>query len=112
MYIPDGNLSTAIIVMGITCVMILWSIQNQIICDPGCAGLALILIGVQILGAMLSTSESFRLRRILVWLNPEEYASEGGYQVMQGLLCHRFRRIFRERPGKQRAEDDDPGSAE
>jgi len=28
-----------------------------------------------------------QIRRILVWLNPEQYASEGGYQVMQGLYA-------------------------
>ena len=87
-YILTENLSTAIIVMGITCVMIfVVHPKTRPFVILACAGLALILIGVQILGAMLSTSESFRLRRILVWLNPEEYASEGGYQVMQGLYA-------------------------
>ena len=51
------------------------------------AGLAVILVGVKILGMALATSENFRLRRILVWLNPEEYASEGGYQIMQALYA-------------------------
>ena len=112
-YILTENLSTAIIVMGITCVMIfVVHPKTRPFVILACAGLALILIGVQILGAMLSTSESFRLRRILVWLNPEEYASEGGYQVMQGLYAIGSGGFFRKRPGKQRAEDDDPGSAE
>ena len=30
---------------------------------------------------------SFRLERILVWLNPEQYSSEGGYQIMQALYA-------------------------
>ncbi len=51
------------------------------------AGLAVILVGVKILGMALATSENFRLRRILVWLNPEEHASEGGYQIMQALYA-------------------------
>ena len=73
-YILTENLSTAIIVMGITCVMIfVVHPKTRPFVILACAGLVLILIGVQILGAMLSTSESFRLRRILVWLNPEEY---------------------------------------
>lgn len=87
-FILTENLSTAVIVMGITCVMI-FVVHPQtrpFIASAG-AGLVLILVGVQILDAMLSTSGNFRLRRILVWLNPEEYASEGGYQVMQGLYA-------------------------
>ena len=50
-------------------------------------GLVLLLVGVRILDAVMSTSGNFRLRRILVWLNPEEYASEGGYQIMQALYA-------------------------
>ena len=87
-FVLTENLSTAVIVMGITCVMI-FVVHPQtrpFIAAVG-AGLVLILVGVQILDAMLSTSGNFRLRRILVWLNPEEYASEGGYQVMQGLYA-------------------------
>lgn len=30
---------------------------------------------------------SFRIRRILVWLHPEEYSSEGGYQTLQALYA-------------------------
>ena len=87
-YILTENLSTAIIVMGITCVMIfVVHPKTRPFVILACAGLALILIGVQILGAMLSTSESFRLRRILVWLNPEQYSSAGGYQIMQALYA-------------------------
>lgn len=87
-FILTENLSTAVIVMGITCVMIfVVHPQTRPFIAAAGAGLVLILVGVQILDAMLSTSENFRLRRILVWLNPEEYASEGGYQVMQGLYA-------------------------
>ncbi len=31
--------------------------------------------------------ENFRLARVLVWLNPEKYSSEGGYQIMQALYA-------------------------
>ena len=87
-FILTENLSTAVIVMGITCVMIfVVHTQTRPFIAAASAGLVLILVGVQILDAMLSTSGNFRLRRILVWLNPEEYASEGGYQVMQGLYA-------------------------
>ncbi len=87
-FVLTENLSTAVIVMGITCVMIfVVHPQTRPFIAAAGAGLVLILVGVQILDAMLSTSGNFRLRRILVWLNPEEYASEGGYQVMQGLYA-------------------------
>ena len=87
-FILTENLSTAVIVMGITCVMIfVVHPQTRPFIAAAGAGLVLILVGVQILDAMLSTSGNFRLRRILVWLNPEEYASEGGYPVMQGLYA-------------------------
>ena len=87
-YILTDNLSTAIIVLGIVCVMIF-------IAHPKTApwlllaggGLAATGVFVYILDAMLETSESFRLRRILVWLHPEENLADGGYQVMQGLYA-------------------------
>ena len=50
-------------------------------------GLALLGIVVKIMDVAMETSESFRLRRILVWLHPEEYISDGGFQVMQGLYA-------------------------
>lgn len=87
-YLLTDNLSTAIIVLGIVCIMIF-------IAHPKTApflalaggGLTLVGIFVYVLDAMMDTSKSFRLRRILVWLHPEEYLSDGGYQVMQGLYA-------------------------
>lgn len=87
-YAFTDNLSTAIIVLGIVCIMIF-------VAHPKTApflgiaggGLALLAVAVKILDGMMETSENFRLRRILVWLHPEEYISEGGFQVMQGLYA-------------------------
>ncbi len=87
-YVFTDNLSTAIIVLGIVCITIF-------VAHPKTApflgiaggGLALIAVAVKILDNMMDTSENFRLRRILVWLHPEEYISEGGFQVMQGLYA-------------------------
>ena len=36
---------------------------------------------------MVSGSQSFRLQRILSFLNPEEYQSSGGYQILQSKLA-------------------------
>ncbi len=87
MFFTD-NLSTAIIVMGIVCVMIFVAHPKTapfLVLAGG--GLGLIGVVVKILDSAMDTSESFRLRRILVWLHPEEYISEGGFQVMQGLYA-------------------------
>ena len=47
----------------------------------------LIIIFVMILSSSLETSSSFRLRRILVWLHPEDFASGDGYQTIQALYA-------------------------
>lgn len=87
-FILTDNLSTAIIVMGISCILVfvVHAKTAPFMALIG-AGLTVFLIGAQILGKVLATSENFRLRRILVWLNPEQHASEGGFQVMQGLYA-------------------------
>ena len=88
------NLSTAIIVMGITCIMI-FVVHPKTKPFLAIVGIVMtaVLAGVLILQQLMNSelgkklSENFRLRRILVWLEPEEYASKGGYQVMQGLYA-------------------------
>lgn len=82
------NLSTAVIVMGIVCVMVF-------VMHPKTApfiGLVVIVIaaariGAQMLARIMTNSSQFRLQRILVWLDPEQYSVEGGYQVMQALYA-------------------------
>ena len=87
-YFLTDNLSTAIIVMGISIIMIFIDHRKtKIFFAVAGGGLAAILVGVKILGMVLTTSTSFRMRRVLVWLNPENYASEGGYQIMQALYA-------------------------
>ena len=51
------------------------------------AGLTAVILGVRFMDSMMDTSADFRMRRILVWLHPEDYAGEGGFQVMQGLYA-------------------------
>ena len=87
-YLMTDNLSTAVIVMGIVCVMIFMAHRKTgIFLAIAGGGLVVTGIAVKILDALMDTSTSFRLRRILVWLHPEEYIQEGGYQVMQGLYA-------------------------
>ena len=87
-FIITENLSTAIIVMGITCIMIYVVHPKTRIFIIIAVGIILIgIVGARVLGMAMETSGNFRLRRILVWLNPEKYASEGGYQIMQALYA-------------------------
>lgn len=82
------NLSTAIIVMGISVgLYFIAHRKTKIFFQFGGGVLVLILIVVKILGMVLTTSENFRMRRVLVWLDPEKYSSSGGYQVMQALYA-------------------------
>lgn len=84
------NLSSAIIVMGISCVLVfLVHPKTAPFVALIIGGLFLALVGVQILNHMIegAGSSNFRMRRILVWLDPERYAADGGYQVMQGLYA-------------------------
>ena len=87
-FIITENLSTAIIVMGITCIMIFVVHPKTRIFIIIAVGIILIgIVGARVPGMAMETSGNFRLRRILVWLNPEKYASEGGYQIMQALYA-------------------------
>ncbi|WP_454970849.1 FtsW/RodA/SpoVE family cell cycle protein [Dorea sp.] len=87
-FIITENLSTAIIVMGITGIMIFVVHPKTRIFIIIAVGIILIgIVGARVLGMAMETSGNFRLRRILVWLNPEKYASEGGYQIMQALYA-------------------------
>ena len=44
-------------------------------------------VGVSILAASMDNSDNFRLQRILVWLDPEKYSDNGGYQTLQALYA-------------------------
>lgn len=82
------NLSTAIIVAGITGILIFVAHPKikpflQLIV----AGTVVVAVGLSYLSANISSSENFRLRRIITWLDPENHADEGGFQVMQGLYA-------------------------
>lgn len=82
------NLSTAIIVMAITCVLlfIVHPKTKPFIAILAGAG-ALVAVSVSVLAATITTSENFRLRRVITWLDPENHADTGGFQVMQGLYA-------------------------
>ncbi len=80
-YLLTDNFSSAIIVAAIGVIMLL------VACKHNKGFIALMVIGVVGAVVALMLLGGFRASRILVWLNPEEYSSEGGFQVLQGLYA-------------------------
>ncbi len=82
------NLSAAIIVVGIAVIMVF-------VVHPKTAPFVLSLAALVAAAAVaviyiannITSSDSFRMRRVIAWLNPEEYASSIGYQTLQGLYA-------------------------
>lgn len=87
-YFLTDNLSTAIIVFGMVCIMlfVVHPLTAPFVTLAAAASV-LIVIVVKILDVLMDSSSNFRIGRILVWLHPEEYSSEGGFQVLQGLYA-------------------------
>ena len=82
------NLSTAIIVMAITCILIFVihpKLKPFLIILGVCIAVAA--VGIAVLSVTVANSDNFRLQRIISWLNPEATADTGSYQVMQGLYA-------------------------
>ena len=87
-YYFTENLSTALIILAISCAMIFLSHPRTKIFLIIFAGVAVLAAGgLYLLTHYLESSKLFRIRRILVWANPEKYAADGGYQVLQGLYA-------------------------
>lgn len=87
-YLLSDNLSSALIIMGIICVLVF-------VAHPKTApflvllviGAALAVLGVSIIVANFDKLDGFRFSRIFVWLEPEKHTDSGGFQVLQGLYA-------------------------
>ncbi|MBO4807674.1 MAG: cell division protein FtsW [Lachnospiraceae bacterium] len=86
-YFITDNLSSAIIIMGITAVMLF-------VASPEYKRFIILAAGVLAAGALVvlivtrfSDKLGFRGARILAWLDPEAYASDTGFQTLQGLYA-------------------------
>ncbi len=82
------NLSTAIIVFLIPCVLLFVAHPKmkpflKIIAFCVIAGI----LGMALLSYTVKTSDNFRLNRVLTWLDPENKNAVGGFQVLQGLYA-------------------------
>lgn len=87
-YLFTDNLSTAIIVAGITVTLILVTHPKaQKFVLPGIVLLVLLVVGIRSYVASMGATDNWRFNRILVWMDPEAYSSKGGYQIMQALYA-------------------------
>ena len=82
------NLSTAIIIAGITVILLVVTHpRSKPLVLGGTAFIAVAVVGVRYLVSNMGAGGNFRFNRILVWIDPEAYASKGGYQIMQALYA-------------------------
>lgn len=87
-FVFTQNLSTAIIIAGITVVLIFIVHPKTMpfVIAMGVVSVVAVLL-VLLVANGSATGGGFRMQRIAVWLDPEAHSSEGGYQVMQGLYA-------------------------
>ncbi|MDD3251991.1 MAG: putative peptidoglycan glycosyltransferase FtsW [Lachnospiraceae bacterium] len=88
--VAANNLSSGIIIVGIAFVMLFVASKKVwpfLAC--GGAGLAAVAIAGPLSIALekMKILKSYQLNRIHVWLDPEAYRLDGGYQVLQGLYA-------------------------
>ncbi len=87
------NLSTGLIIGAITVLMLFMVYPKSKVLIGIAIGLCVLFVAGRFLlqsmmasGGNLSES-SFRINRVLVWLDPEQYSQNGGYQIMQALYA-------------------------
>lgn len=80
-FLITDNFSSAVIIAAIGVIMLIVACKRN-------KGFIALMIGLLVVAvAALMLLGGFRATRILVWLDPEQYASEGGFQVLQGLYA-------------------------
>ena len=80
-FLVTDNFSSALIIAAIGAIMLIVACKN----NKGFIALIVIMLAIAVIGLLLLGG--FRATRIMVWLNPEQYSSEGGFQVLQGLYA-------------------------
>lgn len=87
-FLLTDNLSTAIIVFAITCILIFIVHPKTKPFVTGVITVGIVgIIGIICLKYTLAESDNFRMRRIISWLNPEANADTDSYQFLQGLYA-------------------------
>ena len=87
-FVFTDNLSTAVIVAGITFIMFIVAHPNgkKYAAVGGIIG-GILYFGMWILGHFLENTGQFRLQRIIAWVDPEKYAQSEAFQTMQGFYA-------------------------
>jgi len=88
--VAANNLSSGIIIVGIAFVMLFVACEKRwpfFLC--GALGLGTLAVAGPLALALENVGllKKYQLSRIFVWLNPEAYRQDGGYQVLQGLYA-------------------------
>lgn len=90
-YALSSNLSSALIVMLISVVMTFVAYPSYkiyvVLMGVFGAAFAVFLSWIKKMAATGNLTGKFRLNRILVWLNPEKYIDDKGYQTVQALYA-------------------------
>lgn len=87
-FILTDNLSTAVIVMAITCVLIFVAHpKTKPFLMIAAIGAGILIVIVAILAVYATNSDNFRIGRITTWLDPEGHSDGTGFQVLQGLYA-------------------------
>ena len=85
-----NNLSSGIIIVGIAFVMLFIASRHKVLFYAGgiAAAVVVAIAGpLAILLEKIKVLKPYQLSRIHVWLSPEAYPMDGGYQVLQGLYA-------------------------
>lgn len=88
--VAESNLSSGLIVLGIAVVMLFVATRKKAIYVVGgvIAAIGYFLAApIATVLEELGILKSYQLSRINVWINPEAYPQDGGYQVLQGLYA-------------------------
>lgn len=88
--VAANNLSSGIIIVGIAFVMLFVSCKKKwpfFACGLAAVGVLAFAGPVALALEKMKVLKDYQLGRILVWLEPEAFPSDGGYQVLQGLYA-------------------------
>lgn len=89
-YVFTDNLSTAVIIFGITVGLIFVAhpdVKYFLWIAAAVAALIVAIVVFLYITVDPETNENFRIGRILVWLHPEDFADGAGYQTIQALYA-------------------------
>lgn len=90
-YVISNNMSSALIVLAIAFVQTFVAYPGYkiyiFLCSALAAGVAGLYAWISSMLKSGSLTENFRLNRLLVWINPENYATGKGFQTVQALYA-------------------------